>query len=75
MPKNKLSDLIARAKWLNIAGSSTNINSGIGGNYSALVNYQLLLSNIFPLPPPPPIIFPYKIYRRNRLLRVSFIKP
>ena len=38
------------------------INSGIrgrGGGYSVLVNYQSLLSNIFPLAPP--MIFLYKI--------------
>ena len=38
-----------------------------------LVNYQSLLSNIFPLAPPPPPLFFFIKYRRNRLLRVSFI--
>ena len=49
------------------------MNSGIRGGYSVLVNYQSLLSNIFPLSPPPHLFFFIK-WRRNRLLRVSFIE-
>ena len=57
MPKNKQSDLIASVKLLNIR-SSTNINSGIGGGgYSVLLNYQSLLSDIFPLAPLPQLFF------------------
>ena len=37
------------------------------GGYSVLVNYQSLLSNIFPLAPPQ--LFFFIKYRRNRLLR------
>ena len=75
MPENKQSDLIANVKTPNIGFINKYIiNSGIrGGGYSVLVNYQSLLANIFPLAAPPPIIFFIK-YRRNRLLRVSFIE-
>ena len=52
MPKNKQSNSIASVKTPNIG--FTNKLSNKGG-YSALVNYQSLLSNIFPLAPP--IIF------------------
>ena len=37
------------------------IKSKIKGGYSVLVNYQSLLLNIFPVAPPPRIIFLYKI--------------
>ena len=74
MPENKQPNLIANLKRQTLV-LSTNISStqeyGEGG-YSVLVNYQSLLSNIFPLTLPP-IIFLIK-YRRNRLLRVSFIE-
>ena len=62
MPENKQSNLIANVKTPNIAFIyKYTINSGIrGGGYSVLVNYQSLLSNIFPLALPP-IIFLYKI--------------
>ena len=63
MPKNKQSNLIANVKMPNISFINKYIiNSkrrGKGG-YSVLVNYPSLLSNIFPLAPPP-IIFLYKI--------------
>ena len=55
MPKNRQSNLIASVKTLNIGFIYKSIiNSGIrrGGGYSVLVNYQSLLSNIFPLAPP-----------------------
>ena len=57
MPKNKQSNLIARVKTPNIGFLyKYNINLGIGGEmgggYSVLVDYQSLLSNIFPLAPP-----------------------
>ena len=38
-----------------------------------LVNYQLFLSNLFSLAPPPQLFFS-KNCIRNRLLRVSFIE-
>ena len=63
MPENKQSNLIANVKTPNIGFINKYIiNSGIrvgGGGYSVLVNYQSLLSNIFPLALPP-IIFRYK---------------
>ena len=66
MPKNKQSNLIASVKTSNIVFINKYIiNSGIkkrggGGGYTVLVNYQSLLSNIFPLAPTP-IIFLYQI--------------
>ena len=62
MPENKQSNLIANVKTPKIGFINKCImNSGIrGGGYSVLVNYQSLLSNIFPLAPPQ-IIFLYKI--------------
>ena len=60
MPKNKQSKLIASVKTPNIGFIKKYIiNSEIKGGYSVLVNYQSLLSNIFPLAPSPPIIFLY----------------
>ena len=59
MPKNKQSNLIANVKMSNI-GFIQQVYYKLrnkGGGYSVLVNYQLLLSNIFPLPPPPPNYF------------------
>ena len=74
MPKIKQSNLIASVKTPNISFINKYIiNSGIRG-YSVLVNRQSLLLNIFPLPPPPPQLFFFIKYRRNRLLRVSFIE-
>ena len=75
MPENKQSNLIANVKTPNIGFINKYIiNSGIrvGGGYSMLVNYQSLLSNIFPLALPQ-LFFVIK-HRRNRLLRVSFIE-
>ena len=43
-------------------------NKGRDGGYSVLVNYQSLLSNIFPLAPLTQLFFSIK-YRRIRLLR------
>ena len=63
MPENKQSNLIANVKTPNIGFINKYIiNSGIReeGGYSVLVNYQSLLSNIFPLALLP-IIFLYKI--------------
>ena len=72
--KNKQSNLIASVKTPNIGFINKYIiNSGIKGGYSVLVNCQSLLSNIFPLAPPPRLFFFIK-YRRNRLLRVSFVE-
>ena len=52
MAQNKQSNLIASVRMLNI-GLINASNLGIGeGMYSVLVNYQSLLSNIFPLAPP-----------------------
>ena len=73
--KIKQSYFITSAKTSNVGFiNKYMINSGIsrGGGYSALVNYQSLLSNIFPLAPPQ-LFFSVK-YRRNRLLHVSFIE-
>ena len=74
MPKNRQSNLIASVKTPNIGFIYEYIiNLGIReGGYSVIVNYQLLLSNIFPLAPPK--LFFFITYRRNRLLRVSFIE-
>ena len=75
MPKNKQSKLIATVKTPNIGFINKYIiNSGIrGGGYSVLVNYQSLLSKVFPLAHPR--LFFFIKYRRNRLLRaVSFIE-
>ena len=61
--KNKQSNFITSAKTSNVGFiNKYMINSGIsrGGGYSALVNYQSLLLNIFPLASPP-IIFLCKI--------------
>ena len=41
------------------------------GGYTVLVNYPSLLSNIFPLAPQ---LFFFINYKRNTLLRVSFIE-
>ena len=76
MPRNKQSNLIASVKRPNIGFINKYvINSGMRGGrgYSVLVNNQSLLSNIFPLAPPPQLFFFIK-YRRDRLLRVSFIE-
>ena len=73
--KNKQSNFIASVKTLNINFINKYIvNSGISrwGGYSVLVNYQSLLSNIFPLSPPQ--LFFFMKYRQNRLLHVSFIE-
>ena len=64
MLKHRQSNLIASVKTPNIGFINKNITNseikGGGEGYSVLVNYQSLLSNIFPLAPPP-IIFLYKI--------------
>ena len=73
MPKNKESNLIASVKMPNIGFINKYIiSSGIRGGYTVLVNFQSLLSNIFPLAPLQ--LFLFMKYRRNRLLRVSFIE-
>ena len=63
MAKNKQSNLIAIVKMLNIGFISEHITYlGIGGGgYLVLVNYQSPVSKFFPLAPPPPFIFLYKI--------------
>ena len=73
MSENKQSSLIANVKTPIGFINKYIINSGIrgGGGYSVLVNYQSLLSNIFPLAPNPQVFFFIK-YGRNTLLRVSF---
>ena len=75
MPKNKQSNLIANVKMPNLGFiNKCIINSGIkgeGGGYSVLVNYPSLLSNIFSLTPK---LFFFIKYKRNRLLRVTFIE-
>ena len=72
MPKNKQSNLIASVKTPNIDFINKYIiNSGIRGGNSMLVNHLSLLSNIFSLAPQ---LFFFIKYRRNRLLRVSFIE-
>ena len=76
MPQNKQSDLIANVKMPNISFINKYIiNSeirGKGGGYSVLVNYPSLLSNIFLLAPPQ--LFFFIKYKRNTILRVSFIE-
>ena len=77
MPKNRQSNLIASVKTPSIGFIYKYIiNSGIrrvrGGCYLVLVNYQSLLSNIFPLAPPQ--LFFFIKYNRNKLLRVGFIE-
>ena len=73
MPKKKQSNLIANVKMPNIGFINKCItNSEIRGRgYLVLVNYPSLLSNIFPLAPQ---LFFFIKYKRNRLLRVSFIE-
>ena len=74
MPQNKQSSLIANVKMPNISFISKYIiNSEIrgGGNYSVLANYPSLFSNIFSLAPQ---LFFFIKYKRNTLLRVSFIE-
>ena len=76
MPKNKQSNLITNVKLPNISFIKKYIiNSEIRGKeekgYSVLVNYPLLLSNIFLLAPQ---LFFLTKYKRNTLLRVSFIE-
>ena len=74
MPKNKQSNLIAYVKMPNIDFiNKCIINSGIRGKggYSVLVNYPSLLSNALPLAPQ---LFVFIKYKRNRLLRMSFIE-
>ena len=57
MAKNKLSNLIASVKMLNIGvinngnNYTTNLEIGGGGGYPVLVNYQSFLSNLFSLAP------------------------
>ena len=71
--KNKQSNSIASVKTPNIGFIYKYfINSGTRGGYSVLVNYQSLLSNILLLAPTQ--LFFFIKYRRNRLLRVSFIE-
>ena len=73
MAKNKQSNLIAIIKMLNIGFINKHIiNLGIGGGYSVLLNYQSLASQFFSLVPSQ-LFFSIK-YRRNRLLRVSFLE-
>ena len=70
MPKNKpirFDRLSKNAKYRFIINSEKKT----GGVLTVLVNYQSLLSNIFPLAPPQ--LFFFIKYRRNRLLQVSFI--
>ena len=56
--KNKQSNLVASVKMLNI-GFINKYIINLGGGHSVLVNYQSLLSTIFPLDST--IIFLYKI--------------
>ena len=68
MVKNKQSNLIASVKTPNIGFINKNItNSEIRGEggYSVLVNYQSLLSNIFPISLPNYFIFLYKIQTKQ----------
>ena len=67
MVKNKQSNLIASVKMLNIGvitKYTINQRIGQGGGYSALLNYQPFLSNLFSLAPSP-IIFLYKLYTKS----------
>ena len=74
MAKNKQSNLIASVKVLHIDFTNKYImNSEMReGDYSVLVNCQLLLSNVFSLALPSSIFLMKN--RRNRLLRVSYIE-
>ena len=75
MAKNKQLNLIAIVKMLNIGFINKHIiNLGIGGggDYSVLPNYHSLASKFFSLVPSQ-LFFSIK-YRRNRLLRVSFLE-
>ena len=70
MSKNKQLNLIASGKMPNIGFFNKYIiNSGIRGGYYVLVNYQSLLSNIFPLAHS--LNYFFIKYRRNRLIRES----
>ena len=75
--QNEQSNLIASVKMLNMGFINKyiiypRIGGGGGGGNSELVNYQALLSNIFPLAPTPKFFFIK--YRRDGLLHVSFIE-
>ena len=74
MAKNKQLNLIAIVEMLNIGFINKHIiNLGIGRRgYSVLLNYHSLASEIFLLVPSQ-LFFSIK-YRRNRLLRVSFLE-
>ena len=78
MPKNKQPNLIASVKAPNIGFINKYvINSEIkeGGGYSVLINYQsFLLRSLSISLRPSPQLFSFIKYRRNRLLRVSFIE-
>ena len=74
MTKNKQLNLIAIVKMLNIGFINKHIkNLGIvEGGYLVLLNYHSLASKFFSLVPSQ-LFFSIK-YRRNRLLRVSFLE-
>ena len=82
MAKNKQLNLIAIVKMLNIGFINKHIinlgmggggvGGGGGGGFSVLLNYHSLASKFFSLVPSQ-LFFSTK-YRRNRLLRVSFLK-
>ena len=72
MAKNKQLNLIAVVEMLNIGFINKHIiNLGRGGGYSVLLNYHSLASKFFSLVPSQ-LCFSVK-YRRNRLLRGSFL--
>ena len=73
MAKNKQSNLIASVKMLDTNFMSKYIMNSVigGGDYLVLVNYQSLLSNLFPSTPQ---LFFSRKYKRNRLLCLSFTK-
>ena len=74
MAKNKQSNLIASVKMLNMGFINKHIitlGKEVRG-YLALVNYQSLVSKIFPSAPPH-LFFSIK-YTQNRLLSVSFLE-
>ena len=74
MPKNKQSNLIANVKMPNIGFINKCItNPGIRGGGLFSISYLPITSLKYLSISPPPIIF-FTKYKRNRLLRVSFIE-
>ena len=75
MAKNKLSNLIVSVKMLNTDFINKYIiNPGRSGeDNSVIVNYQLLLSNIFPLDPPNYFSIKYRLFCLSLIELLNFM--